>query len=236
MGLRYLFFEWDRAGAEREIRRAMELAPNSPDVTQAYCVFLFASGRPEEAVRMMRHAVEKDPLNLVARELIAEWSLAGRHYDDAIQELKAILDMDPQYVRAWQTLSLIYFAMGRWPEYLQALPHMGSFSAADITAQEQAFSAGGKRGLLQAQLRILLRRQAEGKGLGLFSLARVYAHLGESDKAFACLEQDFRERAIQMVYIGNLVQFDPLRSDARFQNLLRRIDELGSQHAARSQP
>ncbi len=234
IAMRRLFLDWDRVGAEREIRHAMELAPNAPDVVQSYSVFLFTNGHADEAAQVMRQAVDRDPLNLVARELLGEWLFGARRYDESFRELKAVLDMDPQYARAWNALSMLYFATARWPKYLEALDHGGNFTAADTAALRQAYSAGGKRGLLQAQLQILLRRQAEGKGVTPGGLARIYAELGESDKAFAWLEQAFRERAIEMVFLGSFHQLDPIRSDPRFQDLLRRVDEVGSQHEAGS--
>ncbi len=86
--------------------------------------------------------------------------------------------------------------------------------------------------MLQAQLRIVLRRKAEGRELPPSLLSRLYAALGEPDKAFAWLEEAFRERALEMVFIGGFHQLDPIRSDPRFPDLLRRIDEVGAQAAA----
>jgi serine/threonine-protein kinase len=112
-------FEWDRIGAEKEFRRAIELDPNNPDIRSTFAEFLTLQKRFDEAIAEGRRAVELDPLS---KRLDLTYSLtAARRFDEAIAEVKAVIQLDPNYADAYGNLGWAYIAKGSYREAIAAL-------------------------------------------------------------------------------------------------------------------
>jgi Tfp pilus assembly protein PilF len=216
--------DWNFPGAETEFRHALELSPNSASVRENYGVFLAQVGRFEEGMSQLRSAELLDPLNLELRTSVGLALYLARRYDDAIEQLQRVLRDDPNYCDARRHLMRIYEQRNQIPEYLAQFERAGNWfglspdKAGSLARQlREAFAKGGVRGFRHKQLEVL------SEGSPLF-LARVYAHLGERERAIAVLEKA-RDNHLDMLVAWLKVdpEFDNLRSEPRFESLVKRV-------------
>ena len=224
-GIRSMY-EWDWAGAEREYRRALELDRNSAITHQWYAYHLAAMGRHDEAVAEARRGLELDPLNPVGRVVLADQLLHARRYDRAIAESEKALEIDPDLDQARGILESIYTQLGRYEDAVavrrERITRAGTNAEAAVVALEQAYAALGPLGYWRWRLAGL--EQAATRGyVAPSEFAAVYAALGHNDAAFEWLERAYEERDA-MDLLNVWPGYDPLRSDPRFDDLLRRMN------------
>ena len=215
--------DWDFTTGEREFKRALVLGPNDAMVLHTYALYLGTVGRIEEAIPMMRRALELDPLSPLTNTNLGNiYSCAGRT-KEAILQVKTALEIDPHFAPARASLGSFYEQQGEFESAAAEFRKMGNaFGPADLllTTAHLYASEGRKAEALQ-----LLRRLESTKGLtySSYNAALVYAKLGETKHAFAYLEKAFRERDEDMLTIRLDTDLAGLRSDPRFQDLLKRI-------------
>jgi TolB-like protein/DNA-binding winged helix-turn-helix (wHTH) protein/Tfp pilus assembly protein PilF len=218
--------EWQWAAAEKEMDRAIAL---NPGLARAYHVQAFQLdivGRHNEAVAAIKQAHTLDPLNLVinADMSFILWR-AGQPDAALAQALKAV-EMDPGFAFGHEKLSDIYLFQGREDaaaeEYLKALM-LGGKNEALLAAYRKAFVKNGLAGIHQKELEEQLQKQRRGGYGSPIRIAGLYAMLGQKEQAFKYLEVAYQQRSAEMAIIKQVPVFDPLRSDSRFQDLLRRI-------------
>jgi tetratricopeptide (TPR) repeat protein len=177
-------------------------------------------------------AVELDPVNLLIHAESGEVSYWVRDYAKAIAYALETLELDPSFPRAHFVLGRIYEAEGKILEaileYEQArvISSQGSIEAK--AAMQKSGSVGYHRWALEAQIKAMGSRPAEGSQTRPvdehpFFLAKNYARLGKADKAMECLEQSYKEHDCLLVLLKALEWWDPLRSDPRFEDLIRRV-------------
>ncbi|MCH7491323.1 MAG: protein kinase [Gemmatimonadetes bacterium] len=221
-------YEWDWVGAERDYRRAIELDPSSAIAHQWYAYHLSSAGRHEEAIARARRGLELDPLNPMGRVVVADQLVFARRFERAIAELVKALEMDPTLDRAGELLEWNYAQLGRYDGAVALRrerlirTNAGGSGAAAAEALEAAFSASGARGYWRWRLE-RLQRDATVRYVAPSEFAAVYAALGEKDAALEWLEEAYQQRdAMELldVWPGH----DPLRSDPRFEDLLRRLN------------
>jgi TolB-like protein/Tfp pilus assembly protein PilF len=213
--------EWDWAGAEREFLRALELNPGLAVARVGYGSHLMVTGRFKEAVEEKRRAVELDPLYPHLRTMLAEslWS-AGR-FDEAAEECRRALELDPNFLRAYRVMSWVYWAKGEPDEAIRIdLAHLRG--PEEAAALQRAYGTGGVEGYLRAEIERLKSQEEEFHRA--IQLATSYALLGETDQALNWLEQAYQERRSQVAALKMNRRLDSLRSDPRFQSLLRRMN------------
>ncbi|MCZ6751940.1 MAG: protein kinase [Acidobacteria bacterium] len=219
-------FDWNWPEAEREFRRAIELNPNYPTAHQWYAMDLGIMERTEEALAEIRRAHELDPLSLTINAGVARLLHSAGQYDKAIEQIRKTLEMDPNFVQAHFDLGLIYTEMRMYPEAIAEFEKGGTLSGGNPQIKSGlglAYSLSGRRA---DALRILdqLNEQSERGYVSPFSIAVVYAGLGEKDRTLTWLEKAYEVRANEMVYIKMKPFFDNIRSDPRYQDLLRRMN------------
>lgn len=221
-----LRFRWDWPGAEREIKRALELNPNSSESLQMYGYYLTLMGRFDEAIASYRKALDVDPLNFLPNERLGfALSKAGR-YDEAIAHLRELARLEPHMFMGHYSLAYAYAFTG---DYREAMKHVreGQRHLGDV-AQPANFDygyviavSGNRREALQLiQIMMAYRRRHY---LDPMFIAETYAGLGDKDRALQWLELGYRQHARFMIYLKVLHELDALRSDPRFQDLLRRL-------------
>jgi serine/threonine-protein kinase len=220
-----LAYDWDWSGAEIEFRRALELNPSDSDAHYWYGYYLSFVGRFDEAVAEIRRAQELDPVSLVRITGVAQVLLMARRYDDAIEQCRTALEMDPNLGFAHWLLGLAYMYKGMYEPAILALQKsipLSGGSPDEAASLAHAYVLSGKRG---EALKILeaLKQQSKRKYISLGTLADLYGVLGERDQAFALLDKAYEERDNMMVLLKVEPLFDPLRSDRRFADLLRRV-------------
>ena len=219
------FHEWDWAGSEREFKRAIELNPNSTLAHGEYAWCLADMGRQDESIREAQRAVELDPFSELAILSLASMHYHGRQYDQALQHAQKWLEMFPNSWAGYYWLTRILEAKGMYDQELAAWQRkmiLGGEKPEDVAALGQAYKVGGIRGAWRWDIERLERLPPEQGAPA--EIARHYASLGEKDKALDWLEKGFKEHAPVMATIKVDPSYDSLRSDPRFQDLLRRMN------------
>ncbi len=171
--------------------------------------------------------MEVAPLDLFARTELAQALFFARDYERGVQEVREVLELDPAYSRAYEWLAWLYELMGRYEEAADArarratLVHVAEL-AVEVPAIRAAYETDGPEGYWRA---LIQHQQREAQITRVAPIKFVWAHalLGETDEAFAWLERAYEERDHDLVFLQTDPTLDPLRSEPRFQDLLRRI-------------
>ncbi|MBZ5587276.1 MAG: tetratricopeptide repeat protein [Acidobacteriia bacterium] len=224
LGLVLWLYDWDRAGAERELRRAARLDRNCSQALQWLAEMLAEQGRSEEADEEIRRAIEVDPLSLVINADRGLFAYYQRDYEPAVQYYRQTLAMEPSFGQAWLGLGLAYAQQGEHEKAIEAVRHL--YSLAPITPVMAALGyvngmAGKKdeaRNMLDELLALAKRRYVSS-----YYVAGVFIGLGDRDRAFEWLGRAGDERASLLGSLRVDPAFDPLQSDPRFAVLLARV-------------
>ena len=227
------WFRWDWATAEGEFRRAMELAPNDPRPGGYYGWFLGPLGRYDEAIAEARKAQAKDPVSAEGNFFLGSILVFAHRYDEAITALRTVLDLDPNYWYAFDFLGRAYGAMGEKAEAIAAFRKASELEPSNAENWSNLGHAVAESGNRREAEQILarLKRDSESNYVAPYNLALIYIGLGEIDQAFAWLQRAYDERSSLLVlYMPHDARFDPLRSDPRFVDLVRRIGLPATPH------
>jgi TolB-like protein/predicted Zn-dependent protease len=216
--------DYDWAGAEAELKRAIELNPNSGEAYDFYGLMLSSLERYDEAIEMQRRAHELDPL-AHRIDIVTTLLRAGR-YDEALRTVTRVLDVEPHLALAHATLGWVYLLTGKPNQGIAALEKAVSLSPDStlyLAQLGQAFARVGRTEEAREILRRLeeLRRQ---RYVSPYHLAYVYTGLGQDDRAMDWLERAYEERAGGVFGIKGSFLFTSLRSHPRFQALLRKMN------------
>jgi eukaryotic-like serine/threonine-protein kinase len=224
LGLVKEHFEWDWSGAEQEFRRAIELNPNSADAHHWYGEYLANMGQFEEGLRETRKAREADPLSLILNTTIGWQLYLTRQDDQAVEQLRGTLDIDPKFAPARRLLEEVYAQMGKYKEAVAEREKMLSLSGGPELAAtvEEDFTKAGYRGVLQSSLNGLQEISKHGYVSSL-SIAEAYMRMGEKEKAIDWLQKAYEEHDSDLVSLGVEPMFDPIRSDKRFRGILKQM-------------
>ena len=219
------FHEWDWAGSEREFKKAIELNPNSALAHGEYAWCLVNMGRQGESIGEAKRAVELDPFSEFAILTLVGMYYEGRQYDQALQHAQKWLEMFPNSPAAYVWLIRILEAMGMYEQEIAAWQRemmLGGEKPGDVAALRRAYNVGGIRGAWRWDLERLERLPPEENAS--LAIARHYASLGEKDEALDWLEKGYEEHAPGMAMIKVDPSYDSLRSNPRFQDLLRHMN------------
>ncbi len=225
LGLVRLEYGWDWAAAEREFRRAIELNPSSPTAHQFYSWYLAAVLRIEESIVEGRRALELDPLSMFRNADLGVSLYVVHQYDRAIEQSQKTLELDPNLDYAHWSLGLAYAQKAMYQESIAHLQKAVAFSGGSpryVAGLGYAYAVAGRR---REARKILdqLNNLSKQKYVSPYFIATVYAGLGEKEKALEGLEKAYQERDNWLAYVKLEPEFDPLRSDPRFADLMRRI-------------
>ncbi len=217
-------YDWDWPGAESEFKRAVQLSPGHALSHGIYARYLDSMGRFEEAIQEHRIARELDPLDLVLIYDLGDHFGVSREYDKAIVEYRLVLEMDPNFIGAHRGLALAYEGKGMEKESISEWQEEATLAGAPNLAEaiKIAYVRGGYKSALKARLTYDQHRRSEGSYVSFSRFARTYAALGEKDLAVQALEKAFAERE-PMAWLNVDPEWDPIRADQRFQDLVRRV-------------
>jgi len=216
--------QWHWAEAEAEYRRALDFGPNDATAYSGLAWWLVCQGRVEEAVTARRHGRELDPLAVSGSDLA--WDLFyARRYADAVQELHSVLAVKPDDAYALWILGFALIANHR-PQEAVAVLEKG-VSASDgspalIGLLIHAYAQAGRRAEALHLLEELKQRKQTGY-VPAAAFVKAYLGLGEYEQAFFWLEETYKEQSniLQLLKVHPI--FDPVRSDPRFTDLMRRV-------------
>jgi len=219
------YCDWDWTGAETAYRRALELNSNNPRAHRQYADYLSTMGRSEEALKEIAAAQELDPVSLVVNMEMAWILYIARDFQGAAEQSWKTLAMEPRFAPAQNTLGLAYQHMGMIEEAVVELENARTCSGEHPAAQAalaHVLAIAGRR----AEAEVLmeqLHRLSRMRKVSWYWLALVNIALGEWDAAFDSLHEAFENREAWLVWLKVEPRYDPLRKDARFDRLLRRI-------------
>lgn len=219
------FNDRDLSNAIKETEISINLNPGSGDAHHAHAYNLITAGRSDDAIAEIRQALELDPLNVVMNVDVGEILLYARRYDEAIEALKKAIEMDSNRVNAHSDLALAYEQNEMYreaiAEYLRAEALAGA-SPETIASLKDAYAVSGMRGFWQRQL-YLYKQRSKQSYFSPFNIAAIYARIGEKDQALGSLEKTYAEHSPHLIAVKVRPEFDTLRSDPRFQDLVRRV-------------
>jgi TolB-like protein/DNA-binding winged helix-turn-helix (wHTH) protein/Flp pilus assembly protein TadD len=216
-------FDWDFDSAGKEFRRAIELNPGYATAHQWYASHFMLSGRYDEAIEEMRKAENLDPLSLIINADLAEFLLIAHSYDESIGLSRKAIEMDPDFALAHNQLGQAYLQKHMKDDAvaeLQKAVQLSGGSSICMANLARAYAVSGKRSEAEKLLSDLKKRSSPAYSPAS-EIAVVYASLGDADQAMNWLEKGYEERFNPSVLLRP--GFDPLRSDPRFEDLVRRI-------------
>jgi len=219
-------YDWDWSRAEQAYQRAIALNPNFATARHWHGFYLGILGGVDEAIAEMRRAQELDPLSIIIRTHLGLMLYRGRRYDEAIEQLKQTLEMEPFFAAAHYFLALAYEQKGMCEEtieHLQTALRVSPGSPDKLGALGHAYAVFKRKEDARKALKELYRL-AEQRFVSAYDYAIVYAGLREVDRAFKWLERAHEERSFSLlVSLKAEPRLDWLRSDSRFQNLVRQV-------------
>ena len=228
MAANLMFYDWDWAAAESEFKRAIEIDPDYWHPHELYAYLLTAQGRADEAIAEAKRAQEIDPLSLIAHASAGYPFYFSRQYDSSIEQQRKALELDPGFVLAHLNIARNLVQQGKYEEaiagYKQSFNVMGRTSQL-VGELGHAYAVSGKRA---EALKLLdeLKEMSGRQYISPLDFAFIYTGLGDKQQALDYLEKAYQERSTWLMWIKVDPRFDPLRSEPRFQNLLRRMNLL----------
>jgi DNA-binding winged helix-turn-helix (wHTH) protein/TolB-like protein/Tfp pilus assembly protein PilF len=221
-------YDWDWIGAESEFKRALELNPNDAPAREMYALYLAAVGRLKEAKTEINRALELDSLSFQVNRDLGEILYFAREYEQAIEQLRRTLKMDPddpQAFAAHRLLGWIYLHRGLPDQALEEFIEALRLQRADspwLSTLRQSYAAAGMQGYWRKWLEMQQPRIQRGR-LNPFYLAQIHAFLGETEQAFTYLGKAYEDRSVRPAVLQFNPNFDCLRADPKYEALLRRL-------------
>jgi TolB-like protein/DNA-binding winged helix-turn-helix (wHTH) protein/Tfp pilus assembly protein PilF len=220
---------WAPADSARELDRALELAPDNAEAHHFYAYTLLALGQAGRAVAEIRRARELDPLSIVMNVDVGEVLLYARRYDEAAAALRHAIEMDPSRENAHWDLAVALQQQGKDDEAFEEYVRAATLNGATIygahpeviNSLRETYARAGLPGLWRQMMEQTVEKARSGY-IPPYYLATSCAQAGERDRAFAYLEQAYRERSPLLFSLQFEPLLDGLRDDPRFAALAAR--------------
>jgi TolB-like protein/DNA-binding winged helix-turn-helix (wHTH) protein/Tfp pilus assembly protein PilF len=218
-------YNWDWAAAEKDFKRALELNPNYANAHNFYASYLMSLGRIDESIAASNRARELDPFSLSVSAQRGFLLEQARRYDEAIEQLRSVIAMDPNHYQAYWILGHTYAANHQFNEAVAAAEKAVELSdrvPGALGILGLAYGLAGRKADAKKILNELLKLN-ESRYVTPAALVNVYLGLGDKDQAFVWLEMAYQERSNYVAWLKVFPLLDPLRSDPRFADLVRRV-------------
>lgn len=216
-------FAWDWTAAENEFKKAIELNANLASVHFGYALFLSTQGRHEQALVEIKQARDLDPLKKGINLNIAYVLYFAQRYDEALEQYSNGIDLVPEYGGAYYGRGLARTAIGNYAEAISDFKEMIRLNGDHAGVNCYLGYALARAGRITESRAILQRLETGREYVSPVELAILYVGLGEKDKALAALERAFAERDSQMQYLTIEPNFNEIRSEPRFTELVRKV-------------
>jgi TolB-like protein/Tfp pilus assembly protein PilF len=218
-------YEWDWAAAEQYFQRAIKLNPGCVDAYHWRGTMFGMLGHHREGLNEKMKALELDPLSPVYRTDVGRVHYFVREYDQAIENYRAALEIDPTFFFTHALLGQAYLQKGMFKPALAAfqtaarLTSDSAFTLARLAHGQARAGEGGKARSLLKRLQAIAKRGY----VSAYDFALVHAGLGHEEETFTWLKRALAERSIWLGYLNVEPAFDVLRGNPQFQSLLKRI-------------
>jgi TolB-like protein/DNA-binding winged helix-turn-helix (wHTH) protein/tetratricopeptide (TPR) repeat protein len=217
-----MHFDWDWTAAERDLRRAVDMDPNDAEAHHSYAHFLEARGRFDESSDESRKALAIDPLNAGMLGHLAFDYDQARQYAKAIDAAKTTRDIDQDVPDGWAYALIAYEATGLLPQAADMRAHLGQ--PADLIAALRSAAVHNDPSAYWRSIRDNeLEHLHQHGSASAATLAKAYAHLGQTARAIDWIEYGVREHQGWIAYLNGASDFDHIRGDRRFQAIVDRV-------------
>jgi tetratricopeptide (TPR) repeat protein len=220
--------EWDFAGGEAEFKKALQLDPNDSHAHERYADNLgVLGGREQEALAEINRAHQLDPNSLSISVEIGVVYTDARRFDEAIGACKKVANENPSFASAHSCLVYAYWGKRIYPQVIEEQKIYGQLSgerddAEYASAMEQGFRSGGWNGALTKGIEVLQSQRKTGYS-SPYTIATMYADLGDKEQAFQWLNTALQEHSEGVMGLKTDFLLDSLRSDPRFAELVRKV-------------
>ncbi len=226
LGLIKFGHQWNWDGAERELKRAIELNPNYPTAYHWYSISLRLQGKLEESLAEIKHAQQLDPLSLVINLNVAEVLLYMQRDDAAIEQLKKTLELDQNFPGAHAVLGSTYAQQSNYTDAIRELQIVrqivGPNDPTALGVLGFVYAKAGRTNDANETLKKMLEFTKRGYAVAV-PVANIYAGLGDNDKVFEWLQKGYDEQNVGIGYLKISPVWNSVRSDPRFIALLSKI-------------
>jgi TolB-like protein/DNA-binding winged helix-turn-helix (wHTH) protein/Tfp pilus assembly protein PilF len=215
---------WDWKDAGLEFKRAIALDPSNATAHRWYAAYLVSLAKHQQALEEITEAHRLDPLSLTNNAEVVRTLDYGRQYAEAVQQARKAQLLNPEFPRTHFWLGRVYEQMGNYSEAIAEAERVGPSPDSTLRVTEMAYACAraGKRAEAGAFLRELHERSKRGY-VPAYDLAVVHLALGEKEAALQWLQLAYDEHDWGLIVLAVEPRFDPLRSDQRFQGLVRKV-------------
>jgi len=211
--------------AEQLFKKAIELDPSNVTAHEWYANYLIVTNRMAEAEAEIKRALEIDPSSPLLNTTYAELKYYRRDYDGVIAQAKKTLQDYPSFILAHFWLGSAYREKKMYPEAIEQF-HLARQQSNDIPcmilAEGNALGLSGNKAAARKAL-AQLQAMSQSRYVPALYFAGIYEGLGERDQTFHWLEQAYHEGSDRLPYLGVDPVADPLRTDPRFQDLMKKV-------------
>jgi serine/threonine-protein kinase len=221
-----LFYDWDWSAAERDFKKAIELNPNYTPAHTWYSFYFAATGNLDKAIRENKRSIELDPLSITANVTLGTLLLRANQLEQSRVSFSKALEIDPNLVKTHGIFGQTFILESKYDEGLAE--HEKSVSLSNrhpwtLAGLGWAYArAGNKEKAFKVIAELESRKKTEY--IRPYYFAKIYAGMGEKDKAFGWLDQAFEEHDMSLVHILSDETMSNLRSDPRFTTLVKKMN------------
>ncbi len=221
------FYDWDWEGGRENLKKAMNINPNAPNVRIMNCLYYLVKGDFAEALDEMLEAIKVDPLSTHTNRTLADVYYFAEEYDKAIEIYDKILALDPTFKPAQEFKGWAYLQKGDFSRAITIFKNLGRKTTHAIKPDTQlgyAYALAGDREEALKYLEALQKRAEKEESVSLsVDFATLYAGLEDLDNAFLYLEKCYLEKIGALVFLKSSPIWKPLKKDPRFLKLVKKI-------------
>ena len=231
LGYVHFLYEWNWEQSDREFERAIAIQPNYAPIYLRRVMLWNARGEMDRAIADAEQAKLLDPLAPNARLALGFTTYFARQYDRAIAELSDALETHPTFSPAHIAIGFCHDAAGRFSEAIESYQRARDLQRYPLTIAQLGYSYA-RAGAADKAREILADLQNRTSYVSPYEIATIYMGLDDKDQAFAWFDRACDDRAGWLVFLKHMPRYDSLRTDSRFDRLVRRVESQG----ARSSP
>ena len=211
--------DWNPTQSEIFFRRSIDARPGYSMAHALFANTLAHHGKFEEAIQQVKLASALDPVSVGTNSMAWHVYFSARRYDDALRVILSTIEVDPEFAPAYWRLGVSWEQKGEYQKAIAALH--GEDAKLEASQLRDALASRGARGYWERKLETLLRQRTPEDRYGFSEIARCYMRIGKREEAIASLEKGYEMHDPYLIFwLPVYEEFDPLRSDPRFQRML----------------